>query len=46
MQVQSFVAHVRFTEATAAIPKEAVLLEVGPHDLLKALLRQNCQSHQ
>ena len=46
MQVQSFVTHVRFTEATAAIPKDAVLLEVGPHALLRAPLRQNLPGHQ
>ncbi|CAK0731645.1 hypothetical protein CVIRNUC_000023 [Coccomyxa viridis] len=45
-QVQSFVTHVRFTEATAAIPKDAVLLEVGPHALLRAPLRQNLPGHQ
>ena len=46
VQVQSFVTHVRFTEATAAIPKDAVLLEVGPHALLRAPLRQNLPGHQ
>ena len=46
MQVQSFVTHVRFTEATAAIPKDVVLLEVGPHALLRAPLRQNLPGHQ
>ena len=46
MQVQSFVTHVRFTEATAAIPKDVLLLEVGPHALLRAPLRQNLPGHQ
>ena len=45
-QVQSFVSHVRFTEATAAIPKDVLLLEVGPHALLRAPLRQNLPTHQ
>ena len=40
-QVQSYVSRVRFVEACAAIPADALLLEVGPHALLRSPLRQN-----
>jgi len=39
--VQSYVSRVRFVEACAAIPADALLLEVGPHALLRSPLRQN-----
>ncbi len=39
--MQSYTSHVRFTEACAAIPADALLLEVGPHALLRSPLRQN-----
>jgi len=41
VQVHSYVSHVRFMEACAAIPADALLLEVGPHALLRSPLRQN-----
>ena len=34
-------SRVRFVEACAAIPADALLLEVGPHALLRSPLRQN-----
>ncbi len=40
-QVHSYVSHVRFMEACAAVPADALLLEVGPHALLRSPLRQN-----
>ena len=40
-QVQSYVSRVRFVEACAAVPADALLLEVGPHALLRSPLRQN-----
>ena len=39
--MQSYVSCVRFMEACAAIPADALLLEVGPHALLRSPLRQN-----
>ena len=39
-QVQSFKSRVLFREACAAIPADAVLLEVGPHAIMRAPLRQ------
>ena len=39
--MQSYVSRVRFVEACAAIPADALLLEVGPHALLRSPLRQN-----
>ena len=40
-QVQSYVSRVRFVEACTAIPADALLLEIGPHALLRSPLRQN-----
>lgn len=40
-QVHSYLNRVRFTETAAAVPDNAVLLEVGPHALLRSALRQN-----
>ena len=39
-QVQSFKSRVLFRDACAAIPADAVLLEVGPHAIMRAPLRQ------
>ena len=39
--MQSYVSRVRFVEACAAVPADALLLEVGPHALLRSPLRQN-----
>lgn len=39
-QVQSFKSRVLFREACAAFPEDAVLLEVGPHAILRSPLRQ------
>ena len=39
-QVQSFRSRVLFREACAAIPEDALLLEVGPHAIMRAPLRQ------
>ena len=39
-QVQSFKSRVLFREACAAIPEDALLLEVGPHAILRSPLRQ------
>ncbi len=38
--MQSFKSRVLFREACAAIPADAVLLEVGPHAIMRAPLRQ------
>ena len=32
-----------FRTACSAIPEDAVLLEVGPHAIMRAPLRQNCK---
>lgn len=42
MQVQSYKSRVLFKGACSAIPADAVLLEVGPHAIMRAPLRQNC----
>ncbi|KAK9916399.1 hypothetical protein WJX75_002178 [Coccomyxa subellipsoidea] len=39
-QVHAFRNRVQFTEAAAAIPKTAILLEIGPHGVLRSPLRQ------
>ena len=39
--MQSYVSRVRFVEACTAIPGDALLLEIGPHALLRSPLRQN-----
>ena len=41
LQVHSYLNRVRFTETAMAVPDNAVLLEVGPHALLRSALRQN-----
>jgi fatty acid synthase len=41
-QVQSYKSRVQFKAACAAIPEDAVVLEVGPHAIMRAPLRQNC----
>ena len=41
MQVQGYVGRVRFTEACAAIPADALLLEIGPHLVMRSPLRQS-----
>lgn len=41
-QVQSYKSRVLFKGACSAIPEDAVLLEVGPHAIMRAPLRQNC----
>jgi len=38
--VAAFSRRVLFTDAAAAVPEGAVLLEVGPHSLLRGPLRQ------
>ncbi|CAL8464659.1 g4194 [Coccomyxa elongata] len=40
--VQSYKSRVLFKGACAAIPEDAVLLEIGPHGIMRAPLRQNC----
>ena len=40
-QVNSFRNQVLFRTAATQIPDGAILLEVGPHAVLRALLRQN-----
>ncbi|KAK9904717.1 hypothetical protein WJX75_001194 [Coccomyxa subellipsoidea] len=40
--VQSYKSRVQFKAACAAIPEDAVVLEVGPHAIMRAPLRQNC----
>ena len=40
LQVAAFSRRVLFTAAAAAVPAGAVLLEVGPHSLLRGPLRQ------
>ncbi|EIE19942.1 hypothetical protein COCSUDRAFT_58179 [Coccomyxa subellipsoidea C-169] len=39
-QVHAFRNRVQFTDAAAAVPKNAILLEVGPHGVLRSPLRQ------
>ena len=40
--MQSYKSRVLFKGACGAIPEDAVLLEVGPHAIMRAPLRQNC----
>ena len=40
MQVHSYRNRVLFTAAVAAIPQDAVLVEIGPHSVMKSPLRQ------
>ena len=42
MQVQSYKSRVLFKGACSAIPEDALLLEVGPHAIMRSPLRQNC----
>ena len=39
--MHSFRNRVLFTEAAASIPKDAILVEVGPHSILRSPLRQS-----
>lgn len=41
-QVMSYKSRVLFKGACEQIPKEAVLLEIGPHSIMRSALRQNC----
>ena len=41
LQVQGYVSTVSFTEACAAIPADVLLLEIGPHLIMRSPLRQN-----
>ena len=41
-QVQSYRSRVLFKAACGAIPEDALLLEVGPHGIMRSPLRQNC----
>ena len=40
--MQSYKSRVLFKGACSAIPEDALLLEVGPHAIMRAPLRQNC----
>jgi hypothetical protein len=40
MQVHSFRNQVRFTSATQTIPQGAVVVEIGPHAILRSAIRQ------
>ena len=42
MQVQSYKSRVLFKGVCGAIPEDALLLEVGPHAIMRSPLRQNC----
>ena len=42
MQVQSYKSRVLFKGACGAIPEDALLLEIGPHAIMRSPLRQNC----
>ena len=42
MQVQSYKSRVLFKGACSAIPEDALLLEIGPHAIMRSPLRQNC----
>ena len=44
LQVAAFRRRVQFTAAAAAVPEGAVLLEVGPHSLLRGPLRQGARA--
>lgn len=41
MQVYSYRNTVQFTSAAQAVPKDALLVEVGPHSVLRSPLRQS-----
>ena len=41
VQVHSYRNRVLFTAAAAAVPKDAILVEIGPHALLRSPLRQS-----
>ena len=41
MQVHSYRNPVLFTGAAAQVPKDALLIEIGPHSILRSPLRQN-----
>lgn len=41
MQVHSFRNRVLFTDAAAQIPEGAVVIEIGPHSLMRSAVRQN-----
>ena len=41
VQVHSYRNRVLFTAAAAAVPKDAILVELGPHALLRSPLRQS-----
>ena len=41
-QVASYKSRVLFKGACGAIPEDALLLEVGPHGIMRSPLRQNC----
>ena len=41
-QVQSYKSRVLFKGACGAIPEDALLLEIGPHAIMRSPLRQNC----
>lgn len=40
--MQSYKSRVLFKAACGAIPEDAVVLEIGPHAIMRAPLRQNC----
>lgn len=40
VQVHSYRNRVHFAAAVAAVPKEALLLEIGPHSVLRSPVRQ------
>ena len=42
VQVQSYKSRVLFKGACSAIPEDALLLEIGPHAIMRSPLRQNC----
>ena len=41
MQVHGFANRVLFRQACSNIPKDAIVLEIGPHALLRSAIRQN-----
>lgn len=41
LQVHSYRNPVRFTDAASAVPAGAILLEIGPHSILRSPLRQS-----
>ena len=40
--MQSYKSRVLFKGACSAIPEDALLLEIGPHAIMRSPLRQNC----